>query len=136
MVVGKLLILLSGSLLIVPWAHAGEVQNPTFYSYNGGSFVNKVISMSFGYFRKLDRYQYDAYNQAVSHAVMMADNGERVQWFEGDASGFAAPVYTWPTHSGNYCRRIHIQVIAYNQEKTITQTACFNGSTNNWRWVE
>ncbi|MCA1806809.1 MAG: hypothetical protein LC687_02935 [Actinobacteria bacterium] len=115
--------------------YASDVNNPTFYSYSGGSFTNRLVNMSFGFFRKLNNYQLEAYNQAVSHAVMMADNGERVQWYQGDASGFAMPVYTYPTHSGGYCRQIHIQVIAYNMEKTLSETACLNASNNNWQWV-
>ena len=135
MVVGKLLILLSISIPFATVVQAGEIDNPTFYTYSGGPFMNRLMNMSFGFFRKLDNQQLEAYNQAVTHAVNFAEAGERVQWYHGDASGYAVPVHTWPTHGGGYCRRIHIQVIAYNQEKVITETACFNGANSTWRWA-
>jgi hypothetical protein len=57
-----------------------------------------------------------------------------LKWYEGRASGTAVPVMTWPTGSG-YCRRIHLQTIAYGQEKTMSQTACFQNIQDKWRWV-
>ena len=139
MVVGKLLILLSGSIVFtvitgVAVAESAGPVSPTFYSYSGGTFVNRIAEMSFGYFRTLDDQQKEAYYSALTHAVMYTDNGNSVQWYQGDASGYAVPVFTWPTGSG-YCRRIHIQTIAYNREKTQTATACYDNAHSNWRWV-
>jgi surface antigen len=129
MVVGKLLILLSGNL-----AYANTVDDPRFYSYNGTGFVNRLAEITFGWFKRLDAEQLAEYNQAVTHAVMFAENGQAVRWYRKNASGFAVPVHTWPTGSG-YCRRIHIETIAFNQKKTKTATACFRNSHDNWRWV-
>jgi predicted HAD superfamily Cof-like phosphohydrolase len=56
-----------------------------------------------------------------------------VEWYKSNASGIAIPVMTWPNSSG-YCRRLHIQTIAYNVEKTISRTACYNNSSRNWQW--
>jgi surface antigen len=129
MVVGKLLILLSGSA-----AYADTLDNPKFYSYSGTEFVNRLADITFGWFKSLDPDQLAEYNQAITHAVMFAENGQRVSWYRKDASGFAVPVHTWPTGSG-YCRRIHIETIAFNQKKTKTATACFSNSSDKWRWV-
>jgi surface antigen len=65
---------------------------------------------------------------------MMAENGQVVRWYENNASGESVPVMTWPTGSG-YCRRIHIQTIAYNTEKTASATACFENANSSWRWL-
>lgn len=65
---------------------------------------------------------------------MVAENGQTVSWYHSDASGMVMPAMTWPTGTG-YCRRIHIQAIAYNTEKTVAATACFDNSTNKWNWL-
>jgi surface antigen len=64
---------------------------------------------------------------------MYSDNGQRVTWYHSDASGYAVPVMTWPIGNG-YCRRMHIQAIAYGVEKTMTATACFDDINNRWQW--
>ena len=129
MVAGKLLILLVSTPVL-----AEDISNPRFFNYNGGGFLNYVAQFSFGWFRTLTDEESAAYNQAVTHAVMFAENGQVVKWYEGRASGAAVPVMTWPTGSG-YCRRIHLQAIAYGQEKTMSQTACFQNIQDKWRWV-
>lgn len=121
-------------LFSIPVAQAAGPESPTFYSYSGGTFANRLTAMTFGFFRTLDNPQQEAYYSSVTHAVRYADNGESVQWYQGDASGVATPVFTWPTGNG-YCRRIHIQTIAYNREKTQTATACYDNAHSNWRWV-
>jgi surface antigen len=90
--------------------------------------------MSFGWFKTLDEEQKSAYDQSLYHAVMTAENGEKVSWYRNNASGFAVPVMTWPTGSG-YCRHMHVQAIAYGIEKTMSATACYDNSQDNWRWV-
>jgi len=129
MVVGKLLILVATNS-----AYASDIYNPRFFEYQGGSFVNEVVNVSFGWFRTLDKDQKDSHAQAVTHALMFAENGQRVEWYKNDASGFAVPVITWPTGSG-YCRRLHLQVIAYNMRKTMQQTACYSNPSRNWQWI-
>jgi surface antigen len=128
MVVGKLSILLfSGNAI------SNDLTEPRFFEYRSGGFVNRLADLSFGWFKTLDKEQKDAYNSAISHAVMFAENGKQVTWYKNDASGAAMPVMTWPNGSG-YCRRIYIQAIAFSIEKTMTTTACFNDVDNRWTW--
>ena len=128
-VVGKSLILLAISLS----AGAVEADNPHFFDYNATRFTNRLVEFSFGWFKTLDSDQKDAYDSALTHAVMYADNGQAVSWYLKDASGYAVPVMTWSSGNG-YCRRMHIQAIAYNTEKTMTATACFDDVYNRWQW--
>lgn len=129
MVAGKLSILLATSSV-----QANDINNPQFFEYRSGAFVNRVIDVTFGWFKTLDREQKEAYHQSINHAVMMAENGQKVTWYRNDASGFAVPVMTWPNGNG-YCRRIHIQTIAYSMEKTMSATACFDNAHTQWRWI-
>lgn len=129
MVVGKLLTLLATSPVL-----ASDIANPRFFEYKSGDFTNRLIDLSFGWFKTLDDDQKEHYQRSLMHAVMTAENGEKVTWYKNDASGFAVPVHSWPTGSG-YCRRIHIQAIAYSTEKTMAATACYDTAHDNWRWV-
>lgn len=129
MVVGKLLILVGTSS-----AYASDVYNPRFFEYRGGPIINEAINLSFGWFRTLDNEQKDSHAQAINHAVMFAENGQSVEWYKNNASGYAVPVITWPTGSG-YCRRLHLQVIAYNMQKTMQQTICYSNASRNWQWI-
>jgi len=128
MVVGKLLILVAFNT-----AHASDINNPRFVEYRGGPIIQELIQTTFGWFRTLSNEQKDSYFQAVTHATMFAENGQAVEWYKDDASGVAVPVMTWPTGSG-YCRRLHIQTIAYNVEKTVSRTACYSNASGNWQW--
>lgn len=130
MVVGKLLILLACSPAV-----ADEIDQPRFFAYRAGGFVNHLVDISFGWFKTLDSEQKAAYNQAITHAVMFAENGQKVTWYQNNASGVAVPVMTWPSSNG-YCRRIYIQAIAYNVEKTMAATACFDDTYEQWRWFK
>jgi len=129
MVVGKLSILVA-----INSATAGTISNPKFFDYQGGTFANRLANVTFGLFRKLDNEQSDAYTQAITHSVMYAENGQRVDWSRGDASGYAVPVMTWPSGDG-YCRRIHTQILAFNMAKNLSQTACYSNASRNWRWI-
>jgi len=130
MVVGKLL-----TLLAINPAQASEIANPKFFEYRSGGFTNNLIDITFGWFKTLDDDQKEHYHRSLMHAVMAAENGEKGVWYKRDASGFAVPVHTWPTGSG-YCRRIHIQAIAYSVEKTMAATACYNTAQDNWNWTK
>lgn len=130
MVVGKLSMLLAANT-----AQATDINNPRFFEYRSESFVNEMVHMTFGWFKTLNVDQKSAYSQSLTHAVMFAENGQKVEWYRDLASGYAVPVLTWPTGSG-YCRRIHVQAIAHNTEKTMTQTACFDNAHTNWRWIK
>ena len=129
MVAGKLSILLATSPVM-----ASDLNDPKFFEYRSGGFINRLTDLSFGWFKTLDDDQKDAYHQSINHAVMMAENGQTVSWYRRDASGYAVPVTTWPNGNG-YCRRIHIQAIAHGVEKTMSATACFDNAHTNWRWV-
>jgi len=129
MVLGKLLILVASGPVL-----ANNLDNPRFFEYSGSSFVNRLADLSFGWFRTLKGQEHAAYHQSLTHAVFYAENGESVKWYTGLASGSATPVATWPTGSG-YCRRIHIQTIAYGLLKTKSATACFENAHSNWRWI-
>lgn len=129
MVVGKLSI-----LLVINPVWASDIANPRFFEYRSGGFVNNLVDFSFGWFRTLDEDQSAHYHRSLMHAVMTAENGEKVSWYKRDASGYAVPVHTWPTGSG-YCRRIHIQAIAHSVEKTMSATACYDNAQDNWRWL-
>ena len=122
-------------LLVASPVVAKDINNPRFFEYRSESFINETINLSFGWFKTLSNTQKAAYSQALTHAVMFAENGQRVEWYRDDASGYAVPVMTWPTGSG-YCRRIHVQAIAYNVERTMTQTACFDNAHTNWQWIK
>jgi surface antigen len=129
MVLGKLSILLGTSPVL-----SSEINDPRFFNYKSGSFVNELTTITFGWSKKLSEEQKSSYYQSLTHAVMYAENGERVEWYKGDAGGFAVPVMTWPTGDG-YCRRMYVQAIAYNIEKNMAATACFSNASTNWRWV-
>lgn len=129
MVLGKLL-----TLLAISPVQANEIENPRFFEYRSNGFVNRLAEFSFGWFKTLTPPQKSAYDQALTHAIMTAENGQTVSWYKDDASGYAVPVVTWPTGSG-YCRRMHIQAIAYGLEKSMSATACYDNSQDNWRWV-
>ncbi len=128
-VVGKSLILLAVSL----GAGAVEADNPRFFEYRSGGFTNRLVDFTFGWFKTLDSEQKEIYHSSLNHAVMYSDNGQKVQWYHRDASGYAVPVMTWPSGNG-YCRRMHIQVIAYDIEKTMSATACFDDINSRWQW--
>jgi surface antigen len=128
MVVGKLLILTTSSTAL-----AREFENPRFFEYQGGNFTNRLVDLSFGWFKTLDDEQKLAYNQAMTQAVMYADNGQAVRWYKNNASGQVIPAVTFPSGSG-YCRRMHIQAIAYGVEKTMRVNACYDNTSDRWTW--
>jgi surface antigen len=129
MVIGKLLI-----LGVINTAVADTVANPQFFDYSSNKFANRLAAVTFGWFNKLDDDQSSDYTQSITHAVMYAENGNKVEWYRGDASGYTVPVMTWPNGSG-YCRRIHTEIVAFNMVKNLSQTACFSNADNTWRWV-
>ena len=113
MVVGKLLILAATSSS----AFANDINNPRFFEYRGGSFINELITVSFGWFKTLSTDQKDAYTQAVTHAVMYAENGREVVWYKGDASGVVVPVMTWLNFF--MCLTTHVSLYMKEANNTI-----------------
>ena len=129
MVVGKWLVLTISTPVL-----ADTVNNPRFFQYTAGTFINHLVEFSFGWFSKLNESQNDAYQQSLTQAVMFAENGEPVRWYKGDASGSTVPVMTWPTGSG-FCRRMHIQAVAHTTQRTMAATACFDNASTKWQWM-
>ena len=128
MVVGKLLILSASNTAL-----ANDIEEPRFFNYRSGGFTNQLADLSFGWFKTLNDEEKLSYNQSITQALMYADNGQIVRWYKNDASGMAVVSATWPRGAG-YCRRLYIQAIAYNVEKTMKATACYEDSTDIWRW--
>ena len=128
MVLGKLLILLTSAPSL-----ADDIFQPKFFEYNSKTIIGRVVEFSFGWNKKLNDEQTQAYHQSLVHALEYAENGQKVKWYKQDAGGFSQPVVTWPSNGG-YCRRIHTQAIAFSMQKTMTVTACYNSSTNSWTW--
>ena len=124
--------MVAGSVLILA-GNARAIDNPQFFEYRAGGFINRLQDLSFGWFKTLNDNEKAAYQESLIHAVMYAENGQAVRWYQDRASGLAMPVATWPRGDG-YCRRIHIQAIAYNVEKTMTATACYYEGLNRWQW--
>jgi len=129
-VLGKSLILL---LTISTVSYADSVWNPKFFEYNSNGLANKIIDFSFGWNKKLNEEQKLAYYQSVIHALEYAENGEKVKWYKNNASGYSTPVMTWPVSTG-YCRRLHLNVIAYSKQKSMAVSACYNKQNTNWTW--
>ena len=88
-VLGKLLILLTSTPVL-----ATDINNPRFFDYRSGPTVSELLNIAFGWFKTLDDDQKSAYYQSITHAVMYAENGQKVEWFQGNASGYALPVMT------------------------------------------
>jgi len=132
-VLGKSLIL---ALTISTTAIAQDnIPKPNFIEYNSNAIAERVVKFSFGWYKKLDEQETEAYHQSVIHALEYAENGEKVSWYRGNASGYSVPVMTWPANN-SYCRRLHLNVIAFNQQKAMSVTACHNSSTNTWTWYK
>jgi surface antigen len=130
MVLGKSLIL---TLTISTSALAEDVFNPRFFDYTSNSVMTRMVEFSFGWNKKLNEPQRSTYHQSIVHALEYAENGEKVTWYKQNASGYSVPVYTWPKSDG-YCRRLHLNVIAFNKQKAMSVTACYNNMTSNWTW--
>jgi surface antigen len=114
-------------------ANADTLEEPRFFEYKASRFINRLAEASFGWFKTLDNEQRSAYHSSIIHAVMYSDNGQTVRWYVNNASGEVTPVSTIPSGNG-YCRRIHVQTVAYGVQKTVGATACFNDSDNTWKW--
>ena len=127
MAVGKLLILLSGSVV------ADETIDPKFFEYRTTTISGRAIELSFGWFKTLNEFEKDAYEQSISHALLYTENGQPVRWIEGRASGQTKVVMTWPVSDG-YCRRLHIYANAYGVDRSMATTACFSDITGTWQW--
>jgi surface antigen len=131
MVLGKSLTL---AFLISTSAVAESVWEPRFFEYrSNSSLTSRIIDLSFGWNKKLNNEQKAAYYQSIIHAAEYAENGEKVKWYKQNASGYSVPVMTWPKGDG-YCRRLHLEAIAFGKRKTMVLTGCYNNIASNWHW--
>ena len=130
MVLGKSLIL---ALAINNSALAKDQFDPKFYEYTSNAPIHRLVTFSFGWFKKLDADQQAVYHQSITHALLYAENGDKVKWYKNNASGYSIPVMTWPTGSG-YCRQLHLNAIAYGKQRSMSIKACYNNSTRDWSW--
>jgi surface antigen len=129
MVVGKLLIL----ILINTPAHSNEITNPKFFDYKSNNILNRMVDFTFGWNKKLNDEQKEVYYQSIVHALEYTEDGQSVQWYKDNASGYTRPVMTWPISDG-YCRRIHIEIIAFSKQRIKSFTSCYHNSNTNWTW--
>ena len=127
---GKSLIL---ALTISSASLADDVLNPKFFEYNSNGIVSRVVEFSFGWNKKLNKNQLIAYHQSLIHSLEYAENGEKVSWYRNNASGYSKPVMTWQTSNG-YCRRLHVNAIAFNKRRSMAVTACYDNVHSNWTW--
>ena len=104
------------------------------FEYNA-SIAYTDSKISFGWFKSLNDEQMAAYHSSMTHALFYAENGQKVQWSRGNATGYAVPVYTKTTGSG-YCRRIQASVWAFDKQQTFSETACYDNALDSWRWVQ
>ena len=104
-----------------------------FFSYQS-AFTGPGDRISFGWGKKLSDIQMEYYTASMSHALLYAEDGERVYWTSGNINGYAVSVLTNP-RGHYYCRHIHAEVNGYNEKKVFAQTACHTYSTGVWRWV-
>lgn len=122
-------------MLVTTSVARADIFDPSFKTYQSGTVAAEFLNFSFGWFKKLDDEQLDKHHSSIVHALEFAELGNAVQWYSKDASGYAVPVAEWPKGNG-YCRRLHIQTIAFNQQKTMSVTSCYNSMTELWTWYK
>ncbi len=114
-------------------AQSINIENPRFFELVNGSLDQKLLNLSFGWFKTLDSEQKKAYLGSIAIALEEANPGQFVKWYENNASGSVRVAWILPDSIG-YCKRLHIEAIAYNTQKNFQMTACFNDVDNRWRW--
>lgn len=110
-----------------------NIENPRFYSDVNGSYLTKILNLSFGWFKTLDDEQKEAYYSSMILALEEAQPGQFARWYRKEASGSVRVAWQEIRNEG-ICKRLHISVIAYNTAKNIQTTACFNEVDNRWSW--
>jgi surface antigen len=123
---------LGRSLILITTVSTAQAGN--LFEYNSNVLFDSN-NVSFGMFKKLDDAQMEAYTSSMVHAIMYADNGQKVEWYKGNASGYTVPLYTKTTGSG-YCKHIQAVVVAYGTVKEFSQMACYDNALDRWRWQE
>jgi len=112
-----------------------NIENPRFFNHVNGPLVDQLVNLSFGWFKTLDSAQKKAYFSSIAIALEEANPGQIVKWYQNDASGAVRVVWLLPDSVG-YCKRLHIETIAYSTQKIAQATACFNEVDNRWWWYQ
>lgn len=95
-----------------------------------------VKRLSLGWFKTLTEEQTKLYFDSQIVALGQAQNGQRVEWVKGDASGYSVPLETRVVSSDKTCRVLMSKVFAFNIEETFTGLACHDNYQNQWEWVK
>ena len=110
-----------------------NIENPKFYADTHGSILEEVINVSFGWFKGLDADQKAAYYSSLILALEEVQPGQFSRWYKNNASGTVRVAWQFP-RNGTLCKRLHVSVIAYDMQKNLQTTACFNEVDNRWHW--
>jgi hypothetical protein len=114
-------------------ANPVNIENPKFYEEVNGPLLERIINVSFGWFKELDHEQKAAYYSSLILALEEVQPGQFARWYKNNASGVVRVAWQFP-RNGTLCKRLHINLIAYDTEKNIQTTACFNEVDNRWQW--
>lgn len=114
-------------------ANTINIENPKFYEPINGNLLEQIINVSFGWFKGLDSEQKAAYYSSLILALEEAQPGQFTRWYKNNASGSVRVAWQLP-RNGALCKRLHISLIAYDTEKNMQTTACFNDTDNRWSW--
>lgn len=112
-----------------------SISNPRFVNEVNGSYLRQVLNLSFGWFKTLDNEQKEAYYSSMIVALEEAQPGQSARWYRNNASGTIRVAWQEP-RNGSVCKRLHISIIAYDTQKNMQTTACFNDVDNDWTWFQ
>lgn len=114
---------------------AQGIENPRFFNGTDKSVWQRVLNISFGWFKTLDQEQKTAYYGSIVLALEEAEVDHFVRWYKNGASGMIRVAWIRPSNTG-FCKRLHFNVIAYNTEQNFQNTVCFNDVDNRWYWYQ
>lgn len=132
MVLGKLL-----TFTIFINCHAQSWESPSREDYVRSDTVPSVLFNVWNTFsmriKESDRQKHE---QAVYYALENLDNGETIKWLnpQTNSSGQIQIAVTW-MNGGLSCRRIYSSIRTEKFNKSFSDTACYNPSTNVWRFL-
>lgn len=77
------------------------------------------------------------HEHAAYYALEHLDNGETIKWYNPrtNSNGYVQIAMTW-MNGGQSCRRLYGQVQTEKFNRSFTDTACYNPSTNAWRFLD
>lgn len=114
-------------------ANPVNIENPQFVNRVDGTSLKQLINIGFGWFRTLDNEQKQAYYSSIVMALEDAQPGQFSRWYMNNASGTVRVAWQEP-RDGGICKRLQISIIAYDMQKNMQTTACFNDVDNRWTW--